>query len=98
MVTKCESNEEAKLTTNKGSKLEIGSPIIVTEAPQMLKTAASVPCLRINAGLVKPGDVGRYNQFTCLYTLVVKRMDRSYILLSTFSIIYLIKRAIHAYS
>ncbi|CAA2985989.1 Hypothetical predicted protein [Olea europaea subsp. europaea] len=59
VVTKCESNEEAKLTTNKGSKLEIGSPIIVTEAPQMLKTAASVPCLRINAGSVKPGDVGR---------------------------------------
>ncbi|KAL2536007.1 hypothetical protein Fot_17415 [Forsythia ovata] len=62
VVTKCELNDssaEAKLASNKGSKLEIGSPIIVTEAPQMLKTAASVPCLRINAGLVKPGDVGR---------------------------------------
>ncbi|CAI9785818.1 unnamed protein product [Fraxinus pennsylvanica] len=59
VVTKCELNEEAKLATNKDSKLKIGSPIIVTEAPQMLKTAASVPCLRINAGLVKPGDVGR---------------------------------------
>ncbi|CAL0315815.1 unnamed protein product [Lupinus luteus] len=43
----------------KGSKLEIGSPIIVTEAPKMIKTAASVPCLRVNSGLVKPGDVGR---------------------------------------
>ncbi|CAB4313568.1 unnamed protein product [Prunus armeniaca] len=41
------------------SKLEIGSPIIVVEAPRMIKTAASVPCLRVNSGLVKPGDVGR---------------------------------------
>ncbi|RVW28413.1 hypothetical protein CK203_106381 [Vitis vinifera] len=40
-------------------ELEIGSPIIVIEAPKVLKTAASVPCLRANAGLVKPGDVGR---------------------------------------
>lgn len=45
---------------SKGSKLEIGSPIIVIEAPKMLKTAASVPCLRVNSGLVKAGDVGRY--------------------------------------
>ncbi|KAL2510974.1 hypothetical protein Adt_16574 [Abeliophyllum distichum] len=62
VVTKCEFNDSSakgKLASNKGSKLGIGSPIIVTEAPQMLKTAASVPCLRINAGLVKPGDVGR---------------------------------------
>ncbi|KAJ7964828.1 Chlororespiratory reduction 42 [Quillaja saponaria] len=43
----------------KPSKLVIGSPIIVTEAPKMIKTAASVPCLRVNSGLVKPGDVGR---------------------------------------
>ncbi|XP_031109860.1 uncharacterized protein LOC116014019 [Ipomoea triloba] len=41
------------------SKLEIGSPIIVVEAPKYLKTADSVPCLRANPGLVKPGDVGR---------------------------------------
>ncbi|XP_055818774.1 protein CHLORORESPIRATORY REDUCTION 42, chloroplastic [Solanum dulcamara] len=54
LVTKCELN------TNSGSqKLEIGSPIIVIESPKLLKTAASVPCLRPNAGLVKPGDVGR---------------------------------------
>ncbi|KAF3439504.1 hypothetical protein FNV43_RR17782 [Rhamnella rubrinervis] len=44
---------------SKGSKLEIGSPIIVIEAPKMIKTAASVPCLRVNSGLVKAGDVGR---------------------------------------
>ncbi|XP_031401526.1 uncharacterized protein LOC116211334 [Punica granatum] len=39
--------------------LEIGSPVIVVEAPKMIKTAASVPCLRVNSGLVNPGDVGR---------------------------------------
>ncbi|XP_047982849.1 protein CHLORORESPIRATORY REDUCTION 42, chloroplastic isoform X2 [Salvia hispanica] len=47
-VVKCESR-----------KLEVGSPIIVIEAPKLLKTASSVPCLRANAGLVNPGDVGR---------------------------------------
>ncbi|XP_019455888.1 PREDICTED: uncharacterized protein LOC109356802 isoform X2 [Lupinus angustifolius] len=58
---KCElkdSSNEPELRA-KSSKLEIGSPIIVTEAPKMIKTAASVPCLRVNSGLVKPGDVGR---------------------------------------
>ncbi|KAK6144158.1 hypothetical protein DH2020_020978 [Rehmannia glutinosa] len=63
IVTKCELNEsssaDTKLGAQKVSKLEIGSPIVVIEAPQVLKTAASVPCLRANAGLVKPGDVGR---------------------------------------
>ncbi|XP_042049857.1 uncharacterized protein LOC121795394 [Salvia splendens] len=47
-VVKCESR-----------KLEVGSPIIVIQAPKLLKTASSVPCLRANAGLVNPGDVGR---------------------------------------
>ncbi|KAJ0238713.1 DUF3148 family protein [Hirschfeldia incana] len=41
------------------SKLQVGSPIIIVEAPKVIKTAASMPCLRANAGLVKPGDVGR---------------------------------------
>ncbi|PIN05756.1 hypothetical protein CDL12_21710 [Handroanthus impetiginosus] len=60
IVTKCQVNESnANLDSKKGPKLEIGSPIVVIEAPQLLKTAASVPCLRANAGLVKPGDVGR---------------------------------------
>ncbi|KAA8544400.1 hypothetical protein F0562_022412 [Nyssa sinensis] len=61
VVTKCElkdSSGEKRLSTE-GSRLQIGSPIIVIEAPKMLKTAASVPCLRPNSGLVKPGDVGR---------------------------------------
>ncbi|XP_065871088.1 protein CHLORORESPIRATORY REDUCTION 42, chloroplastic [Euphorbia lathyris] len=50
---RCSSDE------NKNKKLGIGSAIVVTEAPKMIKTAASVPCLRLNSGLVKPGDVGR---------------------------------------
>ncbi|KAJ4829154.1 hypothetical protein Tsubulata_032710 [Turnera subulata] len=62
VVTKCESKEssspEASLPA-KSSGLEVGSPIIVIEAPKMVKTAAAVPCLRVNSGLVKPGDVGR---------------------------------------
>ncbi|XP_013622808.1 PREDICTED: uncharacterized protein LOC106328828 [Brassica oleracea var. oleracea] len=41
------------------SKLQVGSPIIIVEAPKVIKTAASMPCLRANSGLVKPGDVGR---------------------------------------
>ncbi|XP_057782072.1 protein CHLORORESPIRATORY REDUCTION 42, chloroplastic [Salvia miltiorrhiza] len=55
VVMKCELNER----NSSEKKLEIGSPIIVIEAPKLLKTAASVPCLRANAGLVNPGDVGR---------------------------------------
>ncbi|KAL1544020.1 Protein CHLORORESPIRATORY REDUCTION 42, chloroplastic [Salvia divinorum] len=51
-AVKCELNSRER-------KLEIGSPIIVIEAPKLLKTASSVPCLRANAGLVNPGDVGR---------------------------------------
>ncbi|XP_071731455.1 protein CHLORORESPIRATORY REDUCTION 42, chloroplastic isoform X2 [Rutidosis leptorrhynchoides] len=47
------------LTPKTSISLQIGSPVIIVEAPQMLKTAASVPCLRVNSGLVKAGDVGR---------------------------------------
>nr|AKH05245.1 chlororespiratory reduction 42 [Pelargonium cotyledonis] len=53
-VNSCESNEPSK-----SKKLALGSPIVVVEAPRMIKTAASVPCLVVNSGLVKPGDVGR---------------------------------------
>ncbi|XP_057429671.1 protein CHLORORESPIRATORY REDUCTION 42, chloroplastic [Lotus japonicus] len=54
-----DSSEENHELQAKSSKLEKGSPIIIIEAPKMIKTAASVPCLRVNSGLVKPGDVGR---------------------------------------
>ncbi|PON59169.1 hypothetical protein PanWU01x14_160960 [Parasponia andersonii] len=50
---KCESSKDET------PKLEIGSPIVVVEAPKMIKIAASVPCLRVNSSLVNPGDVGR---------------------------------------
>ncbi|KAL3509823.1 hypothetical protein ACH5RR_029224 [Cinchona calisaya] len=61
IAAKCELGESSKdmKLVSKGSKLGIGSPIVVVEAPKMIKTAASVPCLRVNADLVKPGDVGR---------------------------------------
>lgn len=57
-LIKCESKESSELP-EKRSKLKIGSPIIFIEAPKMIKTAATMPCLRVNSGLVKPGDVGR---------------------------------------
>ncbi|KAL1825710.1 hypothetical protein ACET3Z_012488 [Daucus carota] len=62
---KCELKEDSLSSSVQGkdrgkrTTLKVGSPVIVVEAPQMLKTAASVPCLRVNSGLVNPGDVGR---------------------------------------
>ncbi|AES71607.1 hypothetical protein MtrunA17_Chr3g0119011 [Medicago truncatula] len=60
-LVRCESKDssEENELLEKRSKLDKGSPIIIIEAPKMIKTAASVPCLRVNSGLVKPGDVGR---------------------------------------
>ncbi|KAI3877371.1 hypothetical protein MKX03_026428 [Papaver bracteatum] len=52
---KCEASESSP----SNSKLEIGSAIIFVDAPQTIKTATSIPCLRVNTGFVKPGDVGR---------------------------------------
>ncbi|KAF3322560.1 chlororespiratory reduction 42 [Carex littledalei] len=48
-VTNCASN----------SGLNVGSPIVIIEAPPALKTATSMPSLRANTGQVKAGDVGR---------------------------------------
>ncbi|KAL8250667.1 hypothetical protein R6Q59_034360 [Mikania micrantha] len=50
---------ESKDPSKFSDLLQIGSPIIIVEAPKMLKTTASVPCLKVNSGLVKAGDVGR---------------------------------------
>jgi hypothetical protein len=71
VTIKCESKEPPPPETGlrlpaKSSKLEIGSPVILIEAPKMIKTAASVPCLRVNSGLVNPGDVGRYSESSYL--------------------------------
>uniref|UniRef100_A0A7N0VCZ0 Chlororespiratory reduction 42 n=1 Tax=Kalanchoe fedtschenkoi TaxID=63787 RepID=A0A7N0VCZ0_KALFE len=41
------------------NKLEIGSPIIVTEAPKWIKTATAMTSLRVNSGHINAGDVGR---------------------------------------
>jgi paraquat-inducible protein B len=52
-------SREPKELQEKRSKLDKGSPIIIIEAPKMVKTAAnSVYCP--NFGLYKRGDVGRY--------------------------------------
>ncbi|OVA12296.1 Protein of unknown function DUF3148 [Macleaya cordata] len=61
LVIKCEASEpsDASRSSSDNSKLQIGSAIIVVDAPQTIKTAASIPCLRVNTGFVKPGDVGR---------------------------------------
>ncbi|CAM8952865.1 unnamed protein product [Rhodiola kirilowii] len=53
------SSAEAYLKSKGSKKLEIGSPIIVTEAPQWIKTATAITSLRVNSGLINAGDVGR---------------------------------------
>ncbi|XP_039140300.1 uncharacterized protein LOC120277502 [Dioscorea cayenensis subsp. rotundata] len=52
LVTRCQSS-------GGHAELQIGSPIIIVEAPVALKTAAYMPSLRINTGQIKTGDVGR---------------------------------------
>lgn len=71
-LIRCESKESSSELPEKHSKLEIGSPIIFIEAPKMIKTAATMPCLRVNSGLVKPGDVGRYFTLSSTYLLIGK--------------------------
>ncbi|CAM6089065.1 unnamed protein product [Calypogeia fissa] len=44
---------------NKDQGLVSGSPIVIVEAPEMLKTAEPMPMMRPNRGLIKPGDAGR---------------------------------------
>lgn len=39
--------------------LKVGSPIVITEAPPLLKTAEPMPMMRPNTGLIKAGDAGR---------------------------------------
>ncbi|KAH0455192.1 hypothetical protein IEQ34_015224 [Dendrobium chrysotoxum] len=43
--------------TNDG--LQIGSPVVIVQAPPTLKTAVPMPSLKVNNGQVKAGDVGR---------------------------------------
>lgn len=40
--------------------LQVGSPVMIVEAPPMLKTAEPMPMMRVNRGLIKEGDAGRY--------------------------------------
>ncbi|KAH9576979.1 hypothetical protein CY35_01G191000 [Sphagnum magellanicum] len=39
--------------------LEVGSPVVIIEAPPMLKTAEPMPMMRPNTGTIKHGDAGR---------------------------------------
>nr|KAJ0210509.1 hypothetical protein LSAT_V11C400173700 [Lactuca sativa] len=57
----CSSKEplaETRLTSKAFESLKIGSTTIIVETPKMLKTTTSLPCLRVNSGLVKADDVG----------------------------------------
>lgn len=58
-VVRCAPNGGGVQGSDTKSTLKVGSPIVILEAPVMLKTAASVPSLRQNNGQVKAGDVGR---------------------------------------
>ncbi|XP_008800236.1 uncharacterized protein LOC103714673 [Phoenix dactylifera] len=58
-VNRCTSDSKEAAIGNGDTDLRVGSPIIVVEAPPMLKTASPIPTLRANSGLVKAGDVGR---------------------------------------
>jgi Protein of unknown function (DUF3148) len=53
-VSKCATNSEGGK-----AELKIGSPIVIIEAPPVVKTATPMPSLRANTGQVKAGDVGR---------------------------------------
>uniref|UniRef100_A0A7N0VEN4 Chlororespiratory reduction 42 n=1 Tax=Kalanchoe fedtschenkoi TaxID=63787 RepID=A0A7N0VEN4_KALFE len=53
------SSADAYLKAKGTNKLEIGSPIIVTEAPKWIKTATAMTSLRVNSGHINAGDVGR---------------------------------------
>nr|KAJ0219959.1 hypothetical protein LSAT_V11C200055090 [Lactuca sativa] len=57
MCSSKEPPEKTWLTSKAFELLKIGSTTIIVEAPKMLKTTASLPCLRVNSGLVKANDV-----------------------------------------
>lgn len=57
-VTKCATNP-GDASQSGAAELKIGSPIVIIEAPPVVKTATPMPSLRANTGQVKAGDVGR---------------------------------------
>ncbi len=63
---KCRSQQtdgDSELSETGQSKppvsLQIGTPVVVVEAPPFVKSAEPMPMLRENKGQVKEGDVGR---------------------------------------
>jgi hypothetical protein len=65
VAVRCAPNGGAAPAGDAKPTLKVGSPIVILEAPTMLKTATSVPSLRHNGGQVKAGDVGRLGPLCC---------------------------------
>ncbi|KAL3689763.1 hypothetical protein R1sor_016072 [Riccia sorocarpa] len=53
------SSDEVVRKLNARANLAIGSPVVVVEAPPLLKTAEPMPMMRPNKGLIKVGEAGR---------------------------------------
>ncbi|KAL2611072.1 hypothetical protein R1flu_022764 [Riccia fluitans] len=58
-VSSSQSPENASRKENARANLAVGSPVVVVEAPPLLKTAEPMPMMRPNRGLIKTGDAGR---------------------------------------
>ena len=63
LALKCRSqasDSESGLSKSKPpASLEIGTPVVIVEAPPFVKSADPMPMLRENKGHIKEGDVGR---------------------------------------
>ncbi|KAJ6826659.1 uncharacterized protein M6B38_371200 [Iris pallida] len=61
ITSRCQpSSRSSGSTAGSGNDdLQIGSPVVLVQAPPTLKTADTMPSLRVNSGEVKAGDVGR---------------------------------------
>nr|AKH05237.1 chlororespiratory reduction 42 [Goodyera fumata] len=58
-MVRCQSSPPTPAAGGAHDGLRIGSPVVLVEAPPTLKTAVSMPSLKVNNGQVKAGDVGR---------------------------------------
>ncbi|KAJ7528102.1 hypothetical protein O6H91_16G084300 [Diphasiastrum complanatum] len=76
------SSENVRLISDKD--LKVGSPIVIIEAPPLLKTAEPMPMMRQNVGLIKPGDAGRIidrrpkNVWAVRFAIGAYLIDRKY--------------------
>lgn len=61
VVVRCSSGSEGSGEAEvKKVVLKIGSPVVVTQSPPLLKTAEPMPMMRPNNGLINVGDAGRW--------------------------------------